>query len=205
MLNTLVKSPRTKRTFDVLCSGFGILCLSPLLLLIALWIHLDSRGNIFFLQTRIGQHGKRFKIIKFRTMRNDSSGLKLTIGKDVRITRSGHFLRKYKLDELPQLFNVFKGDMSLVGPRPEVPEYVALYPDSIRDFVLSVPVGMTDYASIEFSNENEILAASAQPEIDYVEKILPIKLAYHQQYVVEHSLLLDILLILKTFKRILSH
>lgn len=201
----LVKLSRSKRLFDLLFSGLGIVLLCPVFLLIALWIKIDSRGKVFFLQTRVGQYGKPFNIIKFRTMRQDTTGLKLTVGQDTRITRSGHFLRKYKFDELPQLFNVFKGEMSLVGPRPEVPEYVALYPDSIRDFVLSVPVGMTDYASIEFSNESELLAASAQPEIDYVEKILPIKLAYHQQYVVEHSLFLDILLIFKTFKRILSH
>ncbi len=191
-----------KRLFDMSCVIPGLIVLSPLLLVIALWVKVDSRGPVFFLQTRIGQHGKAFKIIKFRTMSQGKCGLKLTIGEDHRITRCGHFLRKYKLDELPQLINVLRGEMSLVGPRPEVPEYVALYPDKIKDYVLSVPVGMTDYASIEFSQESELLAQSQQPEIDYIEKILPIKLAYHQQYVSEQSLWLDIVLILRTLKRV---
>jgi lipopolysaccharide/colanic/teichoic acid biosynthesis glycosyltransferase len=194
-----------KRLFDLCCVIPWLILLSPLLLIIALWIKLDSPGPVFFLQTRVGQFGKLFKIIKFRTMIVNHVGLKLTVGRDARITRCGHFLRRYKLDELPQLMNVLKGEMSLVGPRPEVPEYVALYPDNIRDYVLSVPVGITDYASIEFSNESEILATSLRPEVDYVEKILPLKLAYHQKYVSENSLLLDISLIFKTLKRILSH
>lgn len=194
-----------KRLFDLGLVIPGLLLLSPLFLLIALLIKLDSRGPVLFSQTRIGQYGKRFQILKFRTMRPNTSGPNLTIGRDVRITRIGHFLRKYKLDELPQLINVLRGDMSLVGPRPEVPEYVALYPDAIRERVLSVPVGITDFASIEFRHESEILATSQQPEIDYVEKILPLKLAYHQQYVSERSLLLDLQLILLTFKRILQH
>jgi len=196
-----------KRIFDLCCVLPTLILLSPLFLLVALWIKLDSNGTVFFLQTRIGQFGKAFKIIKFRSMTPASpsaKSLKLTIGRDMRITRSGHFLRRYKLDELPQLINVLKGDMSLVGPRPEVPEYVAHYPESIKESVLSVPVGITDYASIEFCNENELLANSEQPEIDYVEKILPIKLGYHQQYVQEQSLWLDITLIFKTFKRIVS-
>ena len=193
----------SKRLFDLSGVIPGLLLLSPLFLFIALWIKLDSRGPILFFQTRIGQHGKPFQIIKFRTMYHQTAGLKLTIGQDARITRCGHFLRKYKLDELPQLINVFKGEMSLVGPRPEVPEYVALYPDGIREYVLSVPVGITDYASIEFRNESELLAHSQQPEIDYVQKILPVKLAYHQKYVSEQSLSLDIRLIIRTVKKIL--
>ena len=196
-----------KRIFDISCVLPTLILLSPLFLLIAIWIKLDSKGTVFFLQTRIGQFGKPFKIIKFRSMtplNPSAKSLKLTVGRDMRITRCGHFLRRYKLDELPQLINVLKGDMSLVGPRPEVPEYVAHYPESIKDYVLSVPVGITDYASIEFCNENELLANSKQPEIDYVEKILPIKLSYHQKYVKEQSLFLDITLIFKTFKRIVS-
>ncbi|MDY6991535.1 MAG: sugar transferase [Pseudomonadota bacterium] len=194
---------KAKRVFDLCCVLPGLILLSPLLLLIALWVKLDSPGPVFFCQIRIGQFGKPFKIIKFRTMYVlPQAGLNLTIGGDSRITRCGRFLRRYKLDEIPQLINVFKGEMSLVGPRPELPEYVALYPDNIRDYVLSVPVGITDYASIIFSNENELLANSEQPELDYVEKILPLKLAYHQYYVRQHSLFLDILLILKTFKRV---
>jgi len=132
----------SKRLFDLCCILPGLILLSPLFVLIALWIKLDSRGPVFFLQTRIGQFGKHFKIIKFRTMHSSKGGLKLTIGRDARITRCGHFLRRYKLDELPQLINVLKGDMSLVGPRPEVPEYVELYPDGIKEYVLSVPVGI---------------------------------------------------------------
>jgi lipopolysaccharide/colanic/teichoic acid biosynthesis glycosyltransferase len=192
----------SKRLFDLCCILPGLILLSPLFVLIALWIKLDSRGPVFFLQTRIGQFGKPFKIIKFRTMHSSTGGLKLTIGRDARITRCGHFLRRYKLDELPQLINVLKGDMSLVGPRPEVPEYVELYPDGIKEYVLSVPVGITDYASIEFRYESEMLANSQQPEVDYVEKILPLKLAYHQQYVKEQSLYLDMALIFRTLKRI---
>jgi len=192
-----------KRIFDLTFTSIGTILLLPFFLLLAIWVKLDSRGPVFFLQTRVGQYGKLFKIIKFRTMRIDNKGMKLTIGRDARITRSGHFLRKYKLDELPQLFNVLKGDMSLVGPRPEVPEYVAHYPDEIKDRVLSVPVGMTDFASIEYSNESEILATSLRPEHDYIEKILPLKLAYHQKYVAERSVWLDFLLILRTFKKIL--
>lgn len=192
-----------KRLFDLICVAIGLICLSPLFVLIALWVKLDSRGPVFFRQTRIGQYGKPFKIIKFRTMTLHQSDFKLTVGKDTRITRCGQFLRRYKLDELPQLLNVLKGEMSLVGPRPEVPEYVALYPENIKDYVLSVPVGMTDYASIEFRNESELLADSVQPEMDYIEKILPLKLAYHQQYVSEHSVYLDILLIFRTLRYIL--
>lgn len=193
----------SKRIFDICCVLIGLIMLFPLFLLIAIWVKLDSQGPVFFLQTRIGQFEKPFKIIKFRTMFYNKLGVRLTIGRDSRITRCGHFLRKYKIDELPQLINVLKGDMSLVGPRPEVPEYVALYPNTIKEYVLSVPVGMTDYASIEFHNESEILATSMHPETDYIQKILPIKLAYHQKYVAERSLLLDIYLIFKTFKRIL--
>lgn len=192
----------SKRAFDLCCVLPSLILLSPLFLLIAVWIKLDSRGPVFFLQTRIGQFGKPFQIFKFRTMHPSGKGPNLTIGRDSRITRLGHFLRRYKLDELPQLINVLKGDMSIVGPRPEVPEYVELYPDGIKEYVLSVPVGITDYASIEFHNESEMLATSQQPEIDYVQKILPTKLAYHQQYVKEQSFYLDIVLILKTLKRI---
>jgi FlaA1/EpsC-like NDP-sugar epimerase/lipopolysaccharide/colanic/teichoic acid biosynthesis glycosyltransferase len=196
-----IKISRSKRVFDIIFSGLAIIVLSPVLVLLALWVKLDSRGNIFVRHTRIGQYGKPFKIIKFRTSRSGIE-FKPSMKIDTQLTSCGRFLCQYHLDQLPLLFNVFKGDMSLVGPRPEIPEHVALYPDSIRDFVLSVPVGMTDYALVEFSNEKELLAASEHPDIDYVEKILPIKLAYHQQYVVEHSFLLDIVLILKTFKRL---
>ena len=194
----------TKRIFDLCWVLPSLILGSPLFLLIAIWIKWDSRGLVFFLQTRIGQFGKPFKIIKFRTMYLNEVGLKLTIGQDSRVTRSGQFLRRYKLDELPQLINVLRGEMSLVGPRPEVPEYVKFYPDEIREYVLSVPVGITDYASIAFRHESDLLATSQQPELDYIEKILPLKLAYHQKYVKEQSLYLDTILILKTFQRILG-
>ncbi|MFK5969193.1 MAG: sugar transferase [Candidatus Marithrix sp.] len=192
-----------KRIFDICCVVPSLILILPLFVLIAVWIKLDSSGPIFFFQTRIGQFAKPFKIIKFRTMYVDTKGPKLTIGYDSRITGCGHFLRKFKLDELPQLINVIRGEMSIVGPRPEVPEYVELYPDGIKEYVLSVPVGITDYASIEFRNESEILATSQQPEMDYVEKILPLKLAYHQQYVKNHSIYLDIILIFRTLKKVL--
>ncbi len=185
------------------CVVPSLILLLPLFAIIAIWIKLDSRGPIFFFQTRIGQFAKPFKIIKFRTMYAHTKGLNLTIGYDSRITSCGYFLRKFKLDELPQLINVIRGEMSVVGPRPEVPEYVELYPDEIKAYVLSVPVGITDYASIEFRNESDMLANSQQPEMDYVEKILPLKLAYHQQYVKNHSIYLDITLIFRTLKRIL--
>lgn len=191
-----------KRTFDLCCVLPSLILLLPVFMFIALWIKLDSRGPVFFWQIRIGQFGKPFKIIKFRTMHPNEMGLKLTVGQDARVTRSGYFLRRYKLDELPQLINVLKGEMSLVGPRPEVPEYVKFYPDDIKEYVLSVPVGITDYASLAFRHEGELLATSQQPEIDYIEKILPMKLAYHQKYVQEQSLYLDIWLILKTVTRI---
>ncbi|MDM8565305.1 sugar transferase [Candidatus Halobeggiatoa sp. HSG11] len=192
-----------KRIFDICCVIPSLILFVPIFILIALWIKLDSHGPIFFLQTRIGQFGKPFKIIKFRTMYVNNEGPKLTIGYDTRITKCGYFLRQYKLDELPQLINVLRGEMSIVGPRPEVPEYVELYPDGIKEYVLSVPVGITDYASIEFRNESEMLATSQRPEADYVEKILPLKLAYHQQYVRDQSVYLDIRLIFRTLKRIL--
>jgi lipopolysaccharide/colanic/teichoic acid biosynthesis glycosyltransferase len=192
----------SKRIFDLCCVIPSLMILIPFFLPIALWIKLDSRGPIFFLQTRVGQFGNPFKIIKFRTMLSCETGPKLTVGSDKRITRCGRFLRQYKLDELPQLINVLKGEMSLVGPRPELPEYVAFYPDHLKEYVLSVPVGITDYASIAFRNESEILAQSSQPEMDYIEKILPLKLAYHQQYIREHSLFLDIQLIFKTLQRL---
>jgi lipopolysaccharide/colanic/teichoic acid biosynthesis glycosyltransferase len=193
-----------KRLFDIIFSFIGIIVLSPFLIVIALWIKIDSRGPIFFLQTRISQYNQPFRIIKFRTMRVNNKGKRLTIGGDNRITRSGYFLRRYKLDELPQLINVLKGDMSLVGPRPELPQYVALYPDEVKNIIFSVRGGMTDFASIEFSNESELLAESLQPKVDYIQKILPIKLAYHQKYVNERSLYLDIILIFKTFQCILG-
>ena len=189
-----------KRTFDVLCSGLGILLLSQFFIIVAIWIKIDSVGSIFFVQKRVGKNGVVFGVYKFRTMIIDaeSKGLKITVGKDPRITNSGHFLRRTKLDELAQLFNVLGGSMSLVGPRPEVQEYIDVYPDDIRIKVLSVKPGITDYASIEFKDENSMLEHSKDPNKTYIEEILPIKQQFYLKYVEEQSLILDIKLIFKT-------
>ena len=194
-----------KRIFDIFFASFGLIIISPLLLLIAIWIKLDSPGPIFFRQERVGQFGISFRIHKFRTMVTDAEkrGMQLTVGKDNRITRSGCFLRHYKLDELPQLIDVLVGNMSLVGPRPEVPKYVACYPDNIRDLVLSVKPGITDLASIEFREENKILGLSTNPEKTYINEILPIKLKYYIQYTQKNNIFLDLLIIIRTFQAIL--
>lgn len=189
-----------KRAFDLLFVVPGLILLSPVFLLIAFVIKLSSDGPIFFKQVRVGQQGKLFCVLKFRTMVMDAEakGAKVTIHGDPRITKVGHFLREYKLDELPQLINVLKGEMSLVGPRPEVPEYVSFYTDDVKKIVLSVPPGITDRASIEFKDENRILAGSVDPIKDYQEKVLPIKLNYYTKYVQERSLWLDFRLIIAT-------
>lgn len=195
----------SKRLFDLFWTIPGLLILSPLLVSIAICIKLDSSGPVFFRQTRIGRYGRPFQVMKFRTMVIDAEkrGLRITVGHDPRITRSGRFLRKYKLDELPQLFNVFKGEMSLVGPRPEVPEYVDCYPAGLRDKVLSVKPGITDRASIEYRDENSLLAGSLDPARTYREEILPVKLRYYAQYADEQSLWLDFRLILRTLLAIM--
>jgi lipopolysaccharide/colanic/teichoic acid biosynthesis glycosyltransferase len=189
-----------KRLFDIFLSLVGILLLSPLLIGIALWVKYDSSGPILFIQKRVGLYGKVIGVCKFRTMVLDaeSKGLKITVGNDPRITRSGSFLREHKLDELAQLFNVLSGSMSFVGPRPEVQEYINVYPDEIRDRVLSVRPGITDLASIEFRNEGELLSNSLDPNKSYIEEILPIKQAYYLRYITERSLFLDIKIIFKT-------
>ncbi|MNK22789.1 UDP-glucose:undecaprenyl-phosphate glucose-1-phosphate transferase [compost metagenome] len=193
-----------KRLFDTFCASIGLVILSPLFTFVALWIKRDSEGPIFFRQVRVGLNGVPFRIHKFRTMRSDAEakGLQITIGADPRITPSGQFLRKYKIDELPQLIDVVCGTMSLVGPRPEVPKYVEQYPASIKAVALSVRPGITDRASIEFKDENEILGTSTQPEKDYIEKILPIKLKYHLEYASNASFLGDLKLIFLTLKEI---
>ncbi|KXO13738.1 putativeCPS biosynthesis glycosyltransferase [Moritella sp. JT01] len=195
-----------KRLFDFITSFFGILFLSPVLIFIAFWIKKDSNGPILFIQQRVGLNGKSIGVYKFRTMIMDaeSKGLKITIGRDPRITDSGHFLRKYKLDELAQLFNVLNGSMSLVGPRPEVQEYIDEYPEDIRSKVLSVRPGITDFASIEFKDENSILDGAKDPQKTYIEEILPIKQQYYLKYVEEQNLVLDIKLILKTIVAIIK-
>ena len=184
-----------KRLFDIAASCIGLLLLAPVLLGIAVWIKRDSPGPVFFRQQRIGRHGEPFRIYKFRSMRQDNAGLQITVGADDRITRSGHFIRAYKLDELPQLMNVLLGDMSIVGPRPEVPRYVALYPADVRAEVLSVRPGITDLASVQYRSESTLLAQSSNPEQTYVDTILPAKLALCRQYVRERSFWLDLRII----------
>lgn len=195
-----------KRLFDLLFTIPGVIILSPVLFALALWVHFDSDGPIFFRQERVGRHGVRFKIFKFRTMVVDaeSKGKQITVGADKRITRSGEVLRKYKLDELPQLFNVILGDMSLVGPRPEVPRYIAEYTEEERQEVLSVRPGITDNASIEFRSESEILGRAQDPEWTYIHEVLPIKIKYYREYVQSHSVVGDFVIILKTFKAIID-
>jgi lipopolysaccharide/colanic/teichoic acid biosynthesis glycosyltransferase len=196
----------SKRLFDFFFATLGLIILSPLLLLIAAWIKWDSSGSIFFRQERVGQYGKTFRIHKFRTMITDAEkrGMQITVGTDSRITRSGAFLRRYKLDELTQLFDVINGNMSLVGPRPEVPKYVACYPAGIRDLVLSVKPGITDLASIEFKDENTLLGQSDNPEQTYKDTILPIKLGYYTQYATNHNTWLDFKIIVRTLLAIAS-
>jgi len=196
-----------KRLFDIVIAAPALLLLSPLLLGLALWIKWDSPGPAFFRQQRVGRHGRLFDIIKFRTMVIDApkQGAAITIGEDKRITRSGRFIRHYKFDELPQLLNVVKGDMSLVGPRPEVPQYVALWPHEARQQILSLAPGITDFAAIEFRDESSLLAQAQDPLKTYVEEITPIKLGYYQRYVQERSLLMDIRILFLTLKAIVSH
>ena len=193
-----------KRIFDIVSSLFGLIVLSPFMLIIAILIKLDSKGPVFFKQVRVTKNGREFKIFKYRTMKIGSDKYsQITVGKDIRITKVGDFLRKYKLDEIPQLINVLIGDMSLVGPRPEVPKYVALYTEEQRE-ILKVRAGITDYASIEFSNENDILANETDPEKAYIEKIMPRKIELNKKYLSEISVMTDIKIILLTIKKILK-
>ncbi|MHB9315021.1 sugar transferase [Fusobacterium polymorphum] len=193
-----------KRIFDIILSLFGLMILFPFMLIIAILIKLDSKGPVFFKQIRVTKNGREFKIFKYRTMRVGSDKYsQITVGKDNRITKIGAFLRKYKLDEIPQLINVLLGDMSLVGPRPEVPKYVALYTKEQKE-ILKVRAGITDYASIEFSDENDLLASEEDPEKAYIEKIMPKKIELNKKYLSEISILTDIKIILLTIKKILK-
>lgn len=189
-----------KRLLDIGVSGLALLLLSPLLIGIALWVRLDSPGPVFFRQTRVGLRGRHFRIHKFRTMRTDADrlGPQVTVGQDPRITRAGAFLRQYKLDELPQFLDVLVGSMSLVGPRPEVPRYMEAYPAEVRQKVLSVRPGITDWASIEFRSESDLLEGSDDPERTYIEQILPIKQGYYLKYVDQRSFLGDLRIVLAT-------
>ena len=189
-----------KRLFDVVASGVGLLLLSPLFLLVAIWIKLDSPGPVFYRQVRVGRYNRDFRIFKFRSMRvgADKGSLVTIGGRDPRVTRSGYFIRKFKIDELPQLINVFIGDMSLVGPRPEVRHYVDYWTkEQLR--VLDVRPGITDPASIKFRNENELLEKADDPEKYYIEVIMQEKLRLYLEYVENHSFWYDIKLIFQTF------
>ena len=188
------------RLFDFITSFCGLILLFPVFVLAALWIKIDSKGPIFFRQERVGFQGALFRIHKFRTMVSDAEkkGKQITVGADSRITTVGSFLRKYKLDELPQLIDVLVGNMSLVGPRPEVPKYIDYYSDNEKHDVLSVKPGITDNASIEFRDESELLASSKDPEATYISEVLPKKIALYRQYVRERSFFGDVAIIFKT-------
>lgn len=194
-----------KRLFDVIASGLWLVVLSPLFLVLAIWIKLDSKGPVFYRQVRVGRNNKDFRIFKFRSMRvgADKGSLVTIGGRDPRVTRSGYWIRKFKLDELPQLINVFIGDMSLVGPRPEVRHYVDYWtPEQMR--VLDVRPGITDPASIKFRNENELMEKAEDPEKYYIEVIMQEKIKLYLEYVEKHNFFYDIALIFKTFWVIVS-
>lgn len=185
-----------KRAFDLMAALLGLVFLAPLFAVVACWIKLDSSGPVFFQQQRIGRQGVPFSIFKFRTMLADTESKgQITVGNDARVTRAGNFLRRYKIDELPQLINVVRGEMSLVGPRPEVPRYVDCYPEDVREIVLSVLPGITDWASIEYKNESNLLADAGNSERAYIDVILPVKLGYYVRYVRERSFLVDLRII----------
>ncbi len=188
-----------KRFLDIIFSGLGLICLSPLFVFLALWVKLDSPGPVFYRQVRVGRNNRDFKLYKFRSMRVDSDkkGLITIGGHDPRVTQSGYYIRKYKLDEFPQLINVFLGDMSLVGPRPEVRKYVDMYTDE-QMHVLDVRPGITDMASIYYRNENELLEKANNPEKYYREVIMQDKLRINLEYVRNHSVIGDFRMILKT-------
>lgn len=193
-----------KRLFDFVVSLLGLIVLSPLFLVIAVAIKRDSPGPVFFRQVRVGKDGRTFRIHKFRSMAVSAAGnsKEITVGGDARITRTGAWIRHWKLDELPQLIDVLSGSMSVVGPRPEVPRYVALYPDAQRRVVLSVKPGITDLASIQFRHENELLARASDPEQAYREQILPEKLRLQSEYVRTRSFIGDMKILVATFAAI---
>ena len=192
-----------KRVIDFVLSLIGLIVLFPVFIVIGFLIKKEDGGSIFFRQTRIGQNGKLFKIYKFRTMVENAEklGAQVTKGDDPRITRVGKILRKYKLDELPQLINVLKGEMSLVGPRPEVPKYVNAYKEKYEKILKTKP-GITDFAALEYIDEEKLLKDAKDPEKIYIEKILPEKIKYYEKYIKEMSFLTDLKLILKTILRI---
>lgn len=192
-----------KRCFDIVCSTIGLVLLCPLFIGVAIWIKLDSEGPVFYRQVRVGRNNVDFRIFKFRSMlvNSDKKGLITVGGKDARVTTAGYYIRKYKIDELPQLINVFVGDMSFVGPRPEVRKYVDLYTTE-QLHVLDVRPGITDAASIKYRNENDLLAAQSNPEQYYIQVVMQDKLRINLEYVASHTFIGDIKLILETFKSI---
>ena len=196
-----------KRLFDLVFSALALVLLAPVLVMVAAWVAADSPGGVVFRPTRVGRTGTLFRIYKFRTMQAlaEAVGPAITVGADGRITRAGGWLRRTKIDELPQFINVLLGEMSVVGPRPEVPRYVAQYPESVRDLVLSVRPGITDRASIEFRDESHLLGQSSNPEQTYVEQILPIKLRYATEYVQSQTLWGDLKLIANTVSAVWMH
>ena len=193
-----------KRLFDLVLSICGILFLLPFFIIVSILIKLDSNGDVIFKQTRVTKNGKEFKIFKFRTMKSGTEKQgQITIGADNRITFIGNFLRRTKLDELPQLFNIVMGDMSFVGPRPEVPKYVAMYTKNQKE-ILKVRAGITDYASIYFSNESEILGKQKEPEKYYIEKIMPYKIELNKKYIQEIGVITDIKIIFLTIFKVVG-
>jgi len=194
-----------KRIVDILSSVFGLILFFPIFIIVTILIKLTSKGSVFYRQIRVGKNNKDFRIFKFRTMEVDSDkfGLLTVGGKDSRITRIGYYLRKYKLDELPQLINVFIGEMSFVGPRPEVRKYVALYTEEQKK-IFRVRPGITDMASIEYRNENEILSQQINPDQYYIEVIMPRKIQINLDYISQRNLYQDFSVILKTFSAILK-
>jgi len=194
-----------KRIFDLFLSTIGLVILSPVFIILALWITLDSPGPVFFRQVRVGLHGKPFRIYKFRTMVADAElkGRQITVGDDPRITQSGGFLRRYKLDELPQLINVFIGDMSLVGPRPEVPRYVDMFKDAYET-ILMVKPGLTDYAAIEFRDEEKVLKKYPDPEDAYRREVLPKKIELYKRYLKDKNVWTDLKIIFLTLRKIVD-
>lgn len=199
----IIRLNKVIRFFDFILSLVGLVVLAPIFIILAIWIKIDSKGPVFYKQVRVGQNGIDFGLFKFRSMvvDADKKGLISVGGRDPRITRSGYFIRKYKLDELPQLINVLVGDMSLVGPRPEVRKYVDLYTDE-QQKVLSVKPGITDYASIEYMDENEILGKSSDPEKTYIEEIMPDKIKYNMKYIQNKNLFEYFKIILSTVLKI---
>ena len=193
-----------KRIFDILVSIIILLIFLPVGIIMAIWILFESKGGVFYRQERIGRFGKPFLILKFRSMRKDADKLgKLTVGRDARITQSGHFLRKFKLDEFPQFINVLKGEMSIVGPRPEVKEFVDFYTVDQRQ-ILNVKPGITDYASVEYFNESEILGKAEDPHKTYIEVIMPAKIELNKKYLANPTLGTDLSIMWRTFKRMVS-